>query len=177
MQKPGWKTLVLTVAVDYVAAMYLIVSKLDGTDIALVSIPALIEAIFGWRIGDHKLRPAYKADRAKIQNELDAARSQEVAVGLRWNIAGSAYGENSTSISIATGTHLSSQVRGLWLAQSLAGHSTATFEQRPGHYGSGTRRLLPSLLTPHQPKSYKDTGDRVEPSIKRRGSLCLESQI
>ena len=35
---------------------------------------------------------------------------------------------------------------GLWLAQSLAGHSTATFEQRPGHYGSGTRRLLPSLL-------------------------------
>jgi hypothetical protein len=104
MQKPGWKTLVLTVAVDYVAAMYLIVSKLDGTDIALVSIPGLIEAVFGWRIGDRKLRPAHKADRAKIQNELDAARSQEVAVGLRWNIAGSAYGENSTSISIATGT-------------------------------------------------------------------------
>jgi hypothetical protein len=40
---------------------------------------------------------------------------------LRWNIAGSEYGENSSSISIATGTYLSSQGRGLWLAQSLAG--------------------------------------------------------
>jgi hypothetical protein len=32
---------------------------------------------------------------------------------LRWNIAGSAYGENSSSISIATGAHLSSQGAGL----------------------------------------------------------------
>jgi hypothetical protein len=32
------------------------------------------------------------------------------------------------------------------------------------HVNSKGRRLLPSLLAPHQPKSYKDTGGRVEPS-------------
>jgi hypothetical protein len=86
MTKPGWKALSLVAVADYGAVVHLVVSKPDRTQLALASLLALIGVGAGLRIGNRNLRSLYEVDRARIQGELEAARAQNIAVGLRWNI-------------------------------------------------------------------------------------------